>query len=1155
MPTYNYNQLLKERTYVSLSSLSASFSSSVTSTASSLLNSRLKISNLLNTDIILPIDIRNLSETIYFGNAYLRTKEALYKIINEYPIGLSGSTTANLYLEDIEKAQNFISTLSEYEWWVMRQLCGASITSSSLSFTATATAVRESLSGTITSSSPTFPLPVVVRSSGDNLLLPPQGVYNMVKLDSYYTDLLDQDMNRSLVEAYNLTPYEQILITAIAFDQGIQNTFKGWSGTGSSEFVFKTYDGVTKSRIIPDIFKESVNRSMKMTDLVPGVLKNDDELAIMDRTLNSMADMFDGIKVYVDGLQHLFKNHWGNWDKLPKGYIQQLIAHQYGIELFSSENKVIKDDFRLRGEYKTQKELTFEFWNRILCSLVYILKTKGTIESIKATSRAYGFSPGFLQIYELASYKALSDTYNNETRNYSSAKFAPTTTNNKRVFNSVSAATSVSYVSLMAHAQIKFDTDIYRGAATGQNGVICNFAPSGMHVSYKYTYDTQNIATSGFPYIQFVVSVSGQSLSTSYNFVKAAQTLYPNEPWNLFFGRDSNQIYASIGFIPSNTTYFDPILSSSTASLSGSISASTHSFSAIQLGSNTNTPNFTVSQFNSLKIGNNESYKRNIILDPTYNSSPSGFNSIIALWKLNEFVTLANSGENYILDAGPSAITGSPTIIGSVGKPYTYNFDMPAFFSDNIPGFKIQQPAYTNSSSSITQSINQEKAVRVGVSLAAPLNTYIHTIFGSRLGELFAEPNNIFSATGAEEAVVTYDTINTKINELYSVIGANENQIQISEYLKFINRINGHLGSFFEFIEQVIPTSKRLIEKGLIIENPYFNRTILKKTNIEVDTNLKDEVSINNTLTGSTEADLVKFVNIASSLSAVSDNNNYDGTGFGVLTARINNSFTSSGEFQSSNNQNMTFDSTENLSMSAEGSFSEVMNASVTGSMRISGDMNTVHSGTASLGYSHYTIFDGEAPTMEYYPHSQLRKMSTTYFNIGTQKLIQKNNYLNDLSQASIGIEAYLLNAALDKENQVIRTSLTASTEEKKLTGIVFITDVTGRKISTAYPSIEIDMRECMIDNLNRVRVIMDGEDLPFTQQKKQYPIKSKKGIEFEIRVTGAPNDGIASNTSVRILFNNLLNKTDKGISVPFILADSAQAFSRTTGTGIKKGT
>lgn len=1137
---YSPTDLLQNRSYVSLSGLEVSLSSSVTSSATSLTASRLSVSNLLNTDIIFPIKQYNLNQHTYWGSGYYKTKEALANIVDNYPIGISASTTSTLYLEDIERATNFINGLDDYSFWVLRQLCGATLTADTLSFTATATAIVQASSATITSNSPTIVVPVINRDI-NNYLIYPQGPGDAITLDSYYTSLQDDDPVDTSSNLSTLTNYEQILATAIMFDKGMRYALENYSATAGPTYSFHTYNGLLQTNTPPVVFEVGVNRSDQLENLTPGVLFQDDDQNILSRLLATMGHMFDEVKVYIDGLKTLFKNYWANWDNLPQGYIQQLIAYQYGIELFSSENRRIQDQLELRGSYKSQKEATFEFWNRILCSLSYILKTKGSVEAIKASARAYGITSSILQVYELASYKASINAYYNDVRNYAIGEFRYSSTAGQKYFTSVSAVTSGSYTSVMVAMRIKFEDLVTYGATYGYSGTIWTLNPN-LKLSYDYRYDQDNISTSGFPYINFTLSCSGQSLTTGYNFLSQALSLSEDKYWNLFFGRDGSTLYGRLGFIPSNTDYFDPIITSVTSSVV-SLSAASLSYSSISIGDTTRL-DADISNFYVQKVGYSDNQIRDYILDPTYLSVIGGYDNNILNWRLNEYVDFSSTASNYILDSGPSGITGSPSFVGTNGIPYDYAYDSSAFYNDDIPGFKLQKSEWNNSVSAV-EDVIKEKGMRVGISIARPMEDFMHTMFGSGFGQLFADTDFIFSSTAESQAYYTWELAETQVTNIFSAIGSSRNSVQISEYLKFLNRINGHLGSFFQFLDQVIPASKRLVERGIIIENPFYYRTILKKSNLKIQGTFNPLMSVS----GDPEVVLENVVLPPLALTANPTFDIFRSNVYGTTLSYAPNlslDYTIlSGNGSTSPTMGLT------ASYTGNGAVINSVNGSVTGSISGGLDDNLNYDGDIRVRISE-TITSAPTKFFEYIPRVLLKPYTITYFSNASSD--SGNNYNKRIAPQNIGVSSFFMNIVINTENRLLSTSLTAADSDKRIQGIIYIVDQTGRKISTDYDAVQVDMSECLSGGLNRVRVIMDGQDIPFTTHLQSFKISEPTGINFEINVSGAPNDGNSTNTITNVLFNNLLNSSENGKAVKIVLADSMEQFTLDTGMGFTQG-
>lgn len=1129
--------ILDNRQYSSYTDLLDSLSSSVTSTVSSITDSRLKVSNLLNQDLILPTNFKNLSESIYWGSAFSRTKIALEKIIDGYPIGISGSTTSSLYLEDIENANGFIANLSNYEWWVMRQLCGETLTTSDMTFTASATGILTSLSASVISSDPTVVIPVLIRDS-NNYVLPPQGVHSKILLDDYYQTLLAQDTDAAIANTDNLSNFEQVLTTAIAFDSGASFVLKnGWGGTGDHNFTFETYNGLLETMEVPSVFLLKQNRMSNLQGLVSPILFQNDTQNVMERLLESFAVMFDDVKLYIDGLKSLFKNYWANWDNLPKGYIQQLVAHQYGIELFSSENAEIVDDLSIRGTYKSQKEITFEFWNRILCSLTYILKTKGMIDSIKAAARAYGFPSNFIEVYELESYKSFINGFYASPVNHAVARFRRTAdANNGNAFTSVSANLALTSQTIGVHTKMKFFDDINLSTMYGMSGVVYSIAPSQLSLSYQYKTDT-SVSTSGFPYISFSLSSGASVLTTDYQFINQISQQQVDGYWTVYSGRDHNNLYIEVGFVPSNYEYSEPVTNSVSAYYNA---LSTNSVAtSITVGSDTNPPSINLSNVYVQNIGYSENHFNNLVLNSQFLSTPSGYDNNVVAWKFNEYVTLQDAGKNYILDAGPSGITGSPNFVfGGVGIPYDYEYDMPSFYNDNIPGFRNQKIGDLRNESL------RDKNIRVGISLASPINTYIHTTFGSRFGELFANPEDVYaSSITSQSQHYTYSLADTRTNEMYSVVGTSRGDVRLGEFLKLLNRVNGHLGSFFEFIEQIIPVSKRILEKGLIIENSINNRIILKKSILGVEDDFVDNVPLNGSITATVNTHVVTNVPLR-----VNDNVSVD-SNIRSLPIKLDAGISGFGSvlrfdvIGGTSRIGLNVFPENNLLGSLASQYNAYLNVSVTGGCT----NGMVLSGTMSA-HTYSTNTSLPLPQFDYMPQHVLNDSTRTYLKERDELDNRRDNLTYQIPMNSASSNSYFLHVVQDAAQILLSTSITADQSLKRTTGHIFILDEYGRKVQTNYNAIRVNLNDCNVNGLNCVNVIVDGQYVPWNSGSMDFPILSASGATFEINAIGVPLDGTNPNKKVLVNFSNLLNPVENDQLLTFFLSSSMEDFSSAMG-------
>ena len=112
------------------------------------------------------------------------------------------------------------------------------------------------------------------------------------------------------------------------------------------------------------------------------------------------AKFFDELKIVIDSISNFLNVDYDDFDTIPDQLIPSL-AKYYGIEipsLFTSstifefiDGENLGDDFG----YSTRslRELQNILWKRFLINLPYMMRSKGTISSVKSTIRSFGIDP------------------------------------------------------------------------------------------------------------------------------------------------------------------------------------------------------------------------------------------------------------------------------------------------------------------------------------------------------------------------------------------------------------------------------------------------------------------------------------------------------------------------------------------------------------------------------------------------------------------------------------------------------------------------------------------------------------------------------------------------------------------------------------------
>lgn len=125
-----------------------------------------------------------------------------------------------------------------------------------------------------------------------------------------------------------------------------------------------------------------------------------------------LARHFDRIKLYINQLTNLRKVKYGEFDQAPNELLDEIgkmigfplgasFANSDALKYFLSRNvqSGVSGNSTLD---KTMSSIKTDFWRRAILNSIYIYKTKGTEESIRAFLKVYGVGNNFIRIKEYA---------------------------------------------------------------------------------------------------------------------------------------------------------------------------------------------------------------------------------------------------------------------------------------------------------------------------------------------------------------------------------------------------------------------------------------------------------------------------------------------------------------------------------------------------------------------------------------------------------------------------------------------------------------------------------------------------------------------------------------------------------------------------------
>lgn len=1146
-----------------------------------------------------PVEWSNLEEHIYFSSAYQKTKAIAAKIIQRYPIGRAGNIVGSwdaldgvsisaaitsgdssivssiqqrieavpVWKEDVEESLFFYNNLTFYEQWVLNQLAGATTffnVENSLTAlqtykqpTFTITGYYVSATSSLTGSVSSIPedkrvvLPVILRDTNNNLLPPFGSPYNN-----------SMGYHDNLVGGYGLSPsvpdasfYEMIMTTALAFDEGIHFALTNRGGTGSHEFIWNNYDGVQQNEIFPNADKFNVFRPAQLAKLVPPHALSDDEDQVLNRFLELLASVLDDSKLYMDNLTNMFKNYWSNWKKIPRGLVQKMVAFQLGSELFSSSNNGISDAV-LRGK-RSVSDITYEFWNRVLCTMVYAYKTKGTLESIKSMVRAYGFPESMMEVRELCNKYSSFDRYTYDVQGTHVARFGNTVSsdlfaisaNTGYIFNqnSLTAGDQNLTVSFRFREVLNVsNTGSWRTIYTNTPSISA-LDGSMFSLQMKTQYDPTNANN---VYNEFAINANNVSVTTNHEFWKALNSNkddFISVAIALLNNSTESRVSVYLGKIKDTIYYSDPVVVSLTASIPVSGTPSLTSFSQTYCSGETYSSsafNTDLSNFVIGDISNPPSvYLQEFLIDRQYineeefatrvnnfenfsNTSFDSISSILVHYKLRENVDYSIVGQDYIIDSSLNGVTGVPVTnaVTMVQPPYQ-------FFDDLFKAIKYRDVGFnlpiTERIGDLTSEDIKRKNLRIGMSVAKPINEDIENYLGDvEVSDLMFDPVEYFNEVSNYNNF-EYSQLEAKRREIFERYFET---FKPWKYTTFIERIEGHLASFFNFIKQFVPIKERVVSKGVIYEDYTLSRTRLRKpwisTPLDIVLSVIQDVDID------IVSQIVRNPLIAFDLSPVDTvvaqlNSILSLTGSPVLSSIIlDPSDTSFG-----------FDMSPQMMTGVAPKFDAPIPNIIFGSAKTILPVVAEPVLTKVTGHG-----GGNFPVVS---------ESVDAFRI---MLNDMSNFFLAPSTYNVGVRGkYSMDISFDKNNIFLATAYTEDDVLKILEGRILISNSDYKTISRfQYPNVpvvRVNTTNCKNSGgINRLKMVFNGIELDRNGEDYSIPYLAKGGIPFRITTIGSISEGLPINQEVKIEFHNLINPNDDVIDLTFYIGFDMREFSNTQG-------
>ena len=221
------------------------------------------------------VDYGDFSQHVFFGDAIRKFNTSLDRIINEYPIGASGTDTSSLCAENIFKVDEFKKKSGGFDLWVLDKLGTTGSVSANPNAQPNMTLNATNQDGDI------VPLVFINRGLSNSLTGSQTGVV------------------------------ESISARAVNFEEENRNIVDRTAGTAEYLTLDTDPSGLKKSSVrkarveLPSTAETTVARGPNLKRMLPAILFQGDDDALLEKTIAALGEELDEIKVFIDQIPNV----------------------------------------------------------------------------------------------------------------------------------------------------------------------------------------------------------------------------------------------------------------------------------------------------------------------------------------------------------------------------------------------------------------------------------------------------------------------------------------------------------------------------------------------------------------------------------------------------------------------------------------------------------------------------------------------------------------------------------------------------------------------------------------------------------------------------------------------------------------------------------
>ena len=137
---------------------------------------------------------------------------------------------------------------------------------------------------------------------------------------------------------------------------------------------------------------------------LPLKIQEDSEADDLKTFLNMFGEYYDLIRNYIDNYLTFYNRRYKKLESTPTNLLP-ILAENFGWETISPYTGSLSQFFGsseadIEANEKTIETIVYNTWRKIINNLIYVYKTKGTHESVKAILNIYGYPPDILTLNE-----------------------------------------------------------------------------------------------------------------------------------------------------------------------------------------------------------------------------------------------------------------------------------------------------------------------------------------------------------------------------------------------------------------------------------------------------------------------------------------------------------------------------------------------------------------------------------------------------------------------------------------------------------------------------------------------------------------------------------------------------------------------------------